>query len=465
MNTSLYLGIDVSKGYADFIMLNAARKIVGEPCQLYDVKEGYEALDLYLETAVAKYHPEQIYAAVESTGSLENRWLEVVYGMRHKYHIKVARLNPLGVARHRQADMKVQITDRTSSEAIARYLINHADRIEYYKPDDYTRLRLFLSQIELLVKHKVQLANKLHQHLYLYFPEVLPYVRNSMPKSVLKLLEMYPSSHAMSRARKCKNNSIPYFRESAWLQLRDRSRLGVYDAPDPLAEMMVRDTARQIMDLEEKISKMYDLLYSQFPQDKLQILMSIPGIAKVAAVTLLCLIGDVNRFESPHQIVGYFGLYPVIKESGDGRKKPHLSRKGNRLLRKRLYMSAMVACQHDPYLRSLYMKLVDRGVPKKSAICVMMKKMLRMIYGMLRNNQCYNPDVDALYRERYQNADHDNRLAEPDISQEVTQDMTDIAPISKKNAYHRKEQTRAHVQTRSPGQLLAAPSNFLPKSG
>lgn len=464
MNTSLYLGIDVSKGYADFIMLNAARRVVGNPFQLFDVSEGYEALDQYLGSVVAKYGPEQIYAAVESTGSLENHWLEVVHEMRQKYPIKIARLNPLGVAKHRQADMKVQITDRTSSEAIARYLINHADRIEYYRPDDYARFRHFLSQIELMVKHKVQLANKLQQHLYLYFPEVTPHIRNSMPVSVLKLLQMYPTSEAMSRARIGKSNMIAYFPQSDWLALRDRCKLRKYDGRDPLAELMIKDTARRIMDYEERIDEMYDLLYSQLPQDKLQILVSMPGIAKKAAVTLLCLIGDVDRFDSPHQIVGYFGLYPIIKESGDGKKKPHMSKKGNVLLRKRLYMSAMVACHFDPYLKSLYTRLVDRGMPKKSAICAIMKKMLRMIYGMLRNNQNYDPKVDAMYREKHQNEALADYAKEPDQCQNLAQEMINIAPISKKNAHHRKEQTRVHVQTRSPGRLPVAPSNFLPET-
>lgn len=464
MSVSLYLGIDVSKGYADFIMLDAARKIVGKPFQLYDVSEGYDELAQYLNNVVDEYQPEQIYAAVESTGSLENHWLRELNCLRVKYPVKVARLNPLGVAKHRQADMKVQITDRSSSEAIARYLINHADRIDYYQPDDYAKYRHCLSQIELLSKQKVQLSNKLHQHIYLYFPEIVPFLRNSLTESVLTLLEHYPTAEAMSKSRIGKNNIPAYFPLHDWKDLRDRCKLRKYDGPDPLTELMIRETVRKIKDYDRSIDMLYNLLYKQLDQDKLRILMSIPGIANKTAVTLLCLIGDVSRFESPHQIVGYFGLYPVIKESGDGKKKPHMSKKGNTLLRKRLYLSAMVACHHDPYLSIMYQKLVDRGVAKKSAICIIMKKMLRMIYGMLRNNQCYDPRVDALYRERYEHKKASISNAERSSNQELETDMLTKAPISKRNAHHRKEQTRVHVQTRSPGQLLAAPSNFLPST-
>jgi len=113
-------------------------------------------------------------------------------------------------------------------------------------------------------------------------------------------------------------------------------------------------------------------------------------------------------------------------------------------------MSAMVASNHDQYLRSLYLKLVDRGVPKKSAICVVMKKMLRMIYGMLRTNQSYNPKVDEAYRERYQQKAEAN-IAEKGPLQHIDQSILMHAPISKRNAHHRKEQTKAYMQTRSPG--------------
>jgi transposase len=450
MKTDFYFGIDVSKGYADFILLDSNRKVIGKPFQLFDVSEGYEALAQYVQKVVNEYHPQHIYAAVESTGSLENHWLDVVYNLREMYPISIARLNPLGVAKHRQADLKVQVTDRSSAEAIARYLINHADRIEYYRPDEYAKYRHYLSHIELMVKHKTQLTNKLRQHLYQCFPEVIPYIRSTLPRSVLELLCKYPTSEAMSRARLSKNCNIAYFTQSDWLAIRDRCKLCKYEGPDPLAEQMIKDTAHQLIAYSDRIGKMYDLLGSQLPKDKLQILMSIPGVAEKSAITILCLIGDVRRFTSPHQIVGYFGLYPVNKVSGDGKKKPHLCRKGNALLRKRLYMSAMVASNHDQYLRSLYLKLVDRGVPKKSAICVVMKKMLRMIYGMLRTNQSYNPKVDEAYRERYQQKAEAN-IAEKGPLQHIDQSILMHAPISKRNAHHRKEQTKAYMQTRSPG--------------
>lgn len=464
MNTSLYLGIDVSKGYADFCMLNAGRKVIGKPIQLFDVAEGHEALEQYLDGIFDEYHPEQVYAAVESTGTYENHWLDVLYDLRTKIPVKVARLNPLGVSKHRQADMKVQITDKSSSEAIARYLINHADRVEYYNPDSYAPFRACLSHLELLTKQKVQLSNKLHQHLYLCFPEVVRYCRHGLSDSVLELLEHYPTSAAMAKSRQGKCNQIAYFPQSEMQALRERCKPRKDTLTDELMQEIIIDTVKKIKAYDQQITTLFEVLYHKLPKEKLDILTSVPGIGKKTAVTLLCVIGDISRFDNPQQIVGYFGLYPVIKESGDAKKKPHLSRKGNNLLRRNLYLSAMVACCHDPYLRSIYLKSVEKGMSKKSAICKIMKKMLRMLYGMLSHNQHYNPLVDAQYREKFQHQ-NSNHVSTSDMGERKEEEsLIALAPISKKNAHHRKEQTRANVQTRSSGQQLAALSNFLPKT-
>jgi len=60
MKNKLYLGIDVSKGYADLIMLNAARKVVGKPFQLYDVSEDHKSLAQYIQSVYYEYSPEHI---------------------------------------------------------------------------------------------------------------------------------------------------------------------------------------------------------------------------------------------------------------------------------------------------------------------------------------------------------------------------------------------------------------------
>jgi len=464
MNSRLYLGIDVSKGYADFSMLDAERKLVEETFQLYDVNEGHSALKAYLEYAVQTHRPEMIYAAVESTGGFENHWMEVLSILGEYLPIKVARLNPTGVAKHRQADRKHQVTDKTSSIAVARYLINHADRIAFNAKDEFKNHRLSLSSICLLEKQKTQQTNNLKQLLYQYFPEIMPYCRNGMPKKALELLKLYPTSYNMAHARQGKNNKIEYLTSENWLGLRERCKEGLMVEPDPLAEESIRIAVKIIQDLTLYIERLKDQLSKQLPQDKLDLLTSIPGIGKRSATVLLCIIGDACRFTNARQMVAFFGLYPEIKESGDMKKKPHLSKRGNSLLRKTLYMCAMVACQYDPYLRKLYLKAVEQGMPKKAAICKIMVKMLRMIYGMLVHNRKYDYAIDLENRKKFTPKAPSAEIHKPKPELEAMMTLIYQAPISKRNAHIRKEQMGAEAMTRSQSATSSVHSVFLPKT-
>lgn len=462
MNSRLYLGIDVSKGYADFSVLNAGRELVGETFQLYDVNEGHHALEAYLKYVVQTHRPEMIYAGVESTGGFENHWMEVLSRLGEYLPIQVARLNPAGVAKHRQADRKHQITDKTSSIAVARYLINHADRITFNAKDEFQSHRLYLSSICLLEKQKTQQINSLKQQLYQYFPEIVSFCRNGMNNMVLELLKLYPTSYNMARARQGKNNKIGYLTDEKWLGLRERCKEGLMTEPDPLAEESIRIAVKLIQALILYIETLKNQLTKQLPQDKIDLLTSIPGVGKSSATVLLCIIGDVHRFTSARQMVAFFGLYPEIQESGDMKKKPHLSKRGNTLLRKTLYMCAMVACQYDPYLRKLYLKAIEQGKAKKSAICKIMVKMLRMIYGMLAHNREYDYAIDQENRKKFMPKAASAVIHKPKPELEAMMALIYQAPISKRNAHIRKEQMGTEAMTRSQSASSSVPSVFLP---
>lgn len=460
MKSNLYLGIDVSKGYADFSMLSADRKMIRNSFQLLDMNKGHLALEQYLKHVVKEQRPKMIYAAVESTGGYENHWMKVLSGLSEYLPIMVARLNPVGVAKHRQADLKHQVTDKSSSVAIARYLINHIDRVKFNTEDKFKRHRSSLSYIELLDKQRTQLINHLRQQLYQAFPEVLAFCRSGMSNKVLELLKLYPTSYNMAKARQGKNNGIGYLSEEKWLHLRKTSKLGTMTEADPLAEALIRDSAQNIQDLTRKIDKFRDQLIEELPQDQVNLLTSIPGIGKRSAAILLCIIGDVRRFKNARQVVGFFGLYPVIKESGDVSNKPRLSRRGNMLLRKTLFMCAMVACNHDPYLGGIYRKSVERGMAKKAAICKIMTKMLRIIYGLLVHNRKYNPAIDQNNRDKFMSRSTSIKSLQPKEEIEGLVALIAHAPISRKNANIRKEQLRASIMTQGHQTTSATPSIF-----
>ena len=69
-----YLGIDVSKGYADFMIINSKKQPVVQGFQLDDTFHGHRSLYNILGRFVSEHPDAALFAGVESTGGYENNW-------------------------------------------------------------------------------------------------------------------------------------------------------------------------------------------------------------------------------------------------------------------------------------------------------------------------------------------------------------------------------------------------------
>ena len=67
--------------------------------------------------------------------------------------------------------------------------------------------------------------------------------------------------------------------------------------------------------------------------ERAQLLMTIPGVAELLGLTLASEIGDISRFPSARKLVGYSGLTPTIKQSGQSSRTGRLSKAGPNTLR------------------------------------------------------------------------------------------------------------------------------------
>ena len=68
-----FLGMDISKGYADFLLLDIYSNVMEDGFQLSDSKQGRQKLK-ELITSWKQQGLEELYCGVESTGGYENNW-------------------------------------------------------------------------------------------------------------------------------------------------------------------------------------------------------------------------------------------------------------------------------------------------------------------------------------------------------------------------------------------------------
>ena len=90
---SFYLGIDVSKGYADFVIINEKKQPVIQNFQLDDTFASHNRLYELLQQLLGKHPKAILYAAMESTGGYENNWYKSLTAFQASLNIKCARLN------------------------------------------------------------------------------------------------------------------------------------------------------------------------------------------------------------------------------------------------------------------------------------------------------------------------------------------------------------------------------------
>ena len=128
----------------------------------------------------------------------------------------------------------------------------------------------------------------------------------------------------------------------------------------------------------------------KFKQD---LLISIPGIGKLTAARLLAEIGDISSFEDAPQLAAYAGLNPKGSRSGSSvHKKTRISKEGRAFLRQMLFMPAIVAKKCNPIIKEFCIRLLERGLSKMAIVVAAMRKLLHIVFGVLKNQMPFDPD-------------------------------------------------------------------------
>lgn len=148
-------------------------------------------------------------------------------------------------------------------------------------------------------------------------------------------------------------------------------------------------------ELREVVEKKIIFLEQQLEAHKSReqaLLKTIPGVGKVTAMTILTEISNINKFNTPKKLVGFIGVDSKIKESGISIKvRGHISKRGNRMIRKTLYNAAMVAIQRPNIFRDFYLKKLSEGKAKNVCLCAVMRKMIHVIYAVLKRQSEFVP--------------------------------------------------------------------------
>lgn len=111
---------------------------------------------------------------------------------------------------------------------------------------------------------------------------------------------------------------------------------------------------------------------------------------------MLAEVPDFSSFANARQLAAYAGLTPKQRTSGTSLKgKSRLSKIGCASLRKALYFRAISAKTHNPILKEFADKLKSKGKSTMIIIGAVMRKLLHIIFGVIKHQTPFNPHILA----------------------------------------------------------------------
>lgn len=170
------------------------------------------------------------------------------------------------------------------------------------------------------------------------------------------------------------------------MRTQESNRLGVAHS---LVEPSIKEHLAYLDSEIEKLKKQMRAEINNDPdlKGKWELLVSIPGISDATIAVILAEI-DFQKFESVREVVAFMGLAPKDTLSGSSVKgKPRLCKIGNARLRTCFYMPAMVAIRFNPVVAEFHHRLKENGKNGKVIVCAAMRKLVHIIYGVLKTGK------------------------------------------------------------------------------
>lgn len=394
-NVNSYVGIDVSKDKFD------ACGITGEEAKLFQFsatmdRKGFEKLKGHLGTISVS----SVLIGMESTASYHVNLFSYLVSEGYR----VILINPLLISNYVKMQLRKTKTDKKDAVVIAQFLLANGDTlIQRATPSLISDLRDLSRQRESLVDEMTSLKIEIKQLLNITFPE-LEHMVGIFTKSIIKLLQQYPSAFALRDAdlnqlsQMLIADSYGHKREEFAKTLIKAAHSSI-GTNSPAKEMILKQKIALLLHLEEALQEITAMLIEmarKLMEEDINIMTSIKGIGdKTAANFLVEMGGDINQFERSGKIIAMAGLDPAVYQSGKHEGKGRITKRGNRHLRRIIWMMTTRVIQYSDVFKVYYLKRRKEGLPYKKAVLATAHKLIRVIYAMLTQRTTFCPQGNS----------------------------------------------------------------------
>jgi transposase len=389
------VGIDTARYGHRVSFLRPDRQPAAKPMTVLESRAGYQALQQRLEQLHQQHPQAHFHIRIDAAGQYATNLEHFLRGLTLPITLSIG--EPKRNKDYQKAHFPKRTTDDTESQAMARFALVELPKATPPTSPAMTLLREVAGRLQAKVKQSTQALNRLHNLLARTFPELANLTEDLSAAWVLQLLDKYPTAQRLGQARLTSLQQIPYLPSELAEQLHLVAQQSVASLSGDVAETLVRDLVAQVrhsQHAEEQMRRLLSQAYHALPPSPHLQVVSIPGIGEATAAVLLAQSIDIDRFATPAQFVGYFGVFPEENTSGvDKYGKPlppgtmRMSRKGNDLVRSYLWNAARAALVHNPVITALYRRLKAKGKRGDVALGQCMRKLLHLVYAVWKTNR------------------------------------------------------------------------------
>lgn len=387
----IYAGIDVAKEKHDCYITNSDGEVLVNDLTFPNTLEGFNS---FFTTLISfSDSTENIKVGLEATGHYSNNILEFLLAKGLKTFV----LNPLSTNLYRKGrSLRKTKTDKSDARFITMMLMT--ENLKPYSPVSY-----HISELKSLTRHRFRLVHERSRFKVSYarmldiiFPELPSHVWSISQNSMLYTLLEFPGAKAIADCHLTRLTSVlqkhsngRYSKDKA-IELREVARNSI-GSTSPAQAFELQQVIRTLLFLQEEI----ELLDKQIKALVCELntpLISIPGISYISAAMILAEIGDINLFETPAKLLAFAGLEPSTYQSGKfTANHAVMVKRGSKYLRWAILTSTRLVCMRDKTLNAYKTKKLEEGKHYFVALSHTSKKLVRVIYYLLKTNQMYQP--------------------------------------------------------------------------
>jgi transposase len=314
---------------------------------------------------------------------------------------RVAIINPLLIANFAKLSLRKTKTDKKAASTIAEFLLLKKEALVMQtEPPRLGELKDLLRRRERLADQMTALKNDMKRILSVTFPE-LETIAGVFTKSTLRLLTQFPSAHAIreagydavadaviSRSRGRKSAaSVKTLMDAA------TTSVGVASPSKDLILTQEASLLLHVQQQDEEIMKVIVRLSDEKMKRDTEILTSMKGIGDKTALNFLIeLGGDIKVFENDKKLIAAVGIDPTVHESGKYKGQSKISKRGNRHLRRVIWLMTTKVIISNEVFRAYYFKRRKDGLIYKMAVLATAHKLIRVMFSMLVNQRHFEPE-------------------------------------------------------------------------